>query len=612
MEQKKSIIKPPNISATIQCILVGWLGSVLIEYLINPGPLNALSTLSEMSLLRVLLTATAFTALLLLLQIHTHGALLRWALFGIIVCLSALTLIQSFSSAYLVFCILTTLLVLVYALKGANSDSLPQPYTGKKVNMCIWITVVLSVGFFLVVSIWTVCRVKTFSTPSYDFGIFSQMFYNMKESGMPITTLERDGLLSHFKVHMSPIYYLLLPFYCIVPKPATLQVLQAAILVSAVIPLWLLGKQHGLSPWLRMLTCALLLLYPAYSGGTSYDIHENAFLTPLILWLFYALDSRKGLLTALFTVLVLMVKEDAAVYTAVIGLFVLLRSVLGKKENSQTLTGMLILIGSVAWFLIVTGYLSKHGDGVMTYRYKNFIYDGSGSLFTVIKAVVMCPMKALYECADGEKLEFIKLTILPLLALPFLTRRYERFLLLIPYFLINLMSDYQYQHDIFFQYTYGATACLFYLVVVNLADIKATKLRLVTQTTAVAVSLILLCQTVAPVAVQYPKKYLLNRSNYLQTQQLLDTIPSDAAVTATTFYTTPLSQRSLLYDVRYTSKETILGCDYVVLTTTSQSCYEQYASDGVSGFDNLVSLLLENGFTLDSQLDDNFQIYRKA
>ena len=174
------------------------------------------------------------------------------------------------------------------------------------------------------------------------------------------------------------------------------------------------------------------------------------------------------------------------------------------------------------------------------------------------------------------------------------------------------MSDYQYQHDIFFQYTYGATACLFYLVVVNLADIKATKLRLVTQTTAVAVSLILLCQTVAPVAVQYPKKYLLNRSNYLQTQQLLDTIPSDAAVTATTFYTTPLSQRSLLYDVRYTSKETILGCDYVVLTTTSQSCYEQYASDGVSGFDNLVSLLLENGFTLDSQLDDNFQIYRKA
>ena len=41
----------------------------------------------------------------------------------------------------------------------------------------------------------------------------------------------------------------------------------------------------------------------------------------------------------------------------------------------------------------------------------------------------------------------------------------------IPYVLVNLMSDYTYQHDIFFQYTYGSTAFLFYLSVINYEDI---------------------------------------------------------------------------------------------------------------------------------------------
>ena len=113
----------------------------------------------------------------------------------------------------------------------------------------------------------------------------------------------------------------------------------------------------------------------------------------------------------------------------------------------------------------------------MTYRYSNFMYDQSGSLFAVIKAVFISPAKLLFECVDQEKLSFIVLTLIPL-GIPLLfTRKYERFLLLIPYVLMNLMSDYQYQHDIFFQYTFGATAFLFYLTVLNLADIKLELVR---------------------------------------------------------------------------------------------------------------------------------------
>lgn len=50
-------------------------------------------------------------------------------------------------------------------------------------------------------------------TPAFDFGIFTQMFENMKDGLGPVTTVERNYELSHFAVHFSPAYYLMLPFY---------------------------------------------------------------------------------------------------------------------------------------------------------------------------------------------------------------------------------------------------------------------------------------------------------------------------------------------------------------------------------------------------------------
>ena len=173
----------------------------------------------------------------------------------------------------------------MYALMGWNNKPM-ETYVQKRPDVaCIVVTALLAVGFTVFVSFWTVSRVLCLSTPTYDMGIFSQMFYSMRTTGLPITTVERDGPLSHFMVHVSPIYYLMLPFYCLFPKAETLQVLQAVVLASSVIPLWLLAGRKNLPAWQRTALCALLLFYPALSGGTSYDLHENCFLTPLLLWL---------------------------------------------------------------------------------------------------------------------------------------------------------------------------------------------------------------------------------------------------------------------------------------------------------------------------------------
>ena len=606
-------------SDLLRRIILSWLVAVLIECFIQPSELRDLANLdglAQMSLVRIVGITCGIVLLLIALSLFAKTRIVeRWSMVATFALLAVTGLIASFTWSFLAVCGISLILLVGFGILGWDKSPLPRVEPQRAHKAYIWITVGLSVVFFLFVSAWTVGRVYSFCSPTYDFGIFSQMFYHMKESGVPFTTVERDGLLSHFAVHVSPIYYLMLPFYWLIPTPATLQVLQAAVITSAVIPLWKIGKNHGLTGAQRMLICAILLLYPAFSGGTSYDIHENCFLTPMILWLFYGIDRKNWCLTAIAAVLTLMVKEDAAVYVAVIALWLIVKTVLRYKKLDiyNLMTGTVLLAVSLGWFFLVTGYLAKSGDGVMTYRYNNFMYDGSSSLVTVIKSVILNPMKALYECVDAEKLYFISMTLLPLLGLPLLTRRYERYILLIPYVLVNLMSDYQYQHDIFFQYTFGSNAFLVYLTVVNLADLKINWQRIFALIAAVIVSAVCFGIVVAPKAMGYPVQAIQYYDYYQGIRDTLDTIPDGASVTATTFYTTHLSQRDVLYDVRYSSKEHLLETEYVILNISSTSDYKKYATGGKeNGFENLVKLLEKKGYTEYASLEDILVIYRKA
>lgn len=610
--QENKLKKSATFSVQLRYILSAWLMAVTLEYLFVPEamqPLSGLEGIAEMSLIRICLV----TAALFAVQLFLHGfmwfeRISPWLLPCTFAVYAMCALASSFTWAFLAVCILVLAIMAVFAKFGWNGQRNQEKSLHQERKIWPVVTAVLAGVFFCIVSAWTVARVRIFWTPTFDFGIFAQMFHNMKTTGIPFTTVERDGVLSHFAVHMSPIYYLMLPFYCLVPRPETLQVLQAAVLASSVIPLWKLGKHHGLHPGLRTAVCALLLLYPALAGGTSYDIHENCFLTPLILWLLYGIDRKSIPLTAIFGMLTLTVKEDAAVYVAVIGVYLVLRSLL-HKEKWGIICGSGVLLVSVGYFLAVTNYLATQGDGVMNYRYNNFMFDGSQSLFTVIEAVLLCPMKAIFECVDREKLEFIALTMLPLLGLPLLTRRYERFVLLIPYVLINLMSDYTYQHNIMFQYTFGSTACLFYLVLVNLADIKDWKKCAVTAL-ALCISFGCFCGIIIPPTKSAVSSSVQYRYYYDEQRAFLDKIPAEASVAATTFYTTYLSKRGTLHDIQYASPEHILECEYVAIKIGAN--FKSYAGGNWGNEEGFVKWLERNGYCLIEELPNVAQLYKKG
>ena len=603
-----------GIAPWIRRILLIWLFAVTAEFLyldVSYRSLTGLDGIREMSAVRMGALALVMSVSLLLLRRWLTTGRERLLLLGVYTVLAWSSLTASFTWPFFGGCLLVQILMTVYALRGWNNGDRNAAVRCGENRKFPWATAAVAVAFFLLVAVWTACRVFSFSTPTFDFGIFAQMFHSMKTRGLPITTVERDGPLSHFAVHVSPVYYLLLPFYWIVPHPATLQVMQAAVLASAVIPLWKLGRHHNLSPLVRFLLCLLLLLYPAYSGGTSYDIHENAFLTPLLLWLFYGIDRKSSIVTSIAAVLTLTVKEDAAVYVAVVALYLLLRTALGQNRKWGFTAGSLLLAGSLVWFAAVTGYLATSGDGVMTYRYDNFMYGDSDSLITVVKAVLLCPMKAVFECMDQQKLEFLGLTMGALAFLPLVTRRYERLLLLIPYLLVNLMTDYKYQHDIFFQYTFGSTACLIYLVLVNLADWRGELRRLVALGLALCISAGCFWAQIMPKAMRYPNYCKTYAAYYDSLRNVLDVIPEDTSVAATTYYTTYLSQRDTLYDVRYASKAHILECEYVAVGVTDSNGLKKYAVNGKNGYENLVAMLESEGYVKIAEYKGKLEVYQR-
>ncbi len=406
-------------------------------------------------------------------------------------------------------------------------------------------------GMFLaiaaVLSIFGCMRYATYTAPNFDFGIFCQMFHNMKETGLPLTTCERDRLLSHFAVHISPIYYVLLPFYMVFPSPYTLAIGQAVVVASGVFPLYLLAKKKGLSEKACMVLAVLYAAYPVLSTGCRYDFHENCFLAPLLLWMFCAYEHKKTLWLFAAMAAVLMVKEDAAVFVVIFGLYVL-------AEHRDWRRGGVLIGVALVWFATALWLLDTFGEGGMIGRYGDFQYN-DGGLVSMVKTLVVNPglflSKGLYgtQSAPFEKVWYLVYTVLPLASLLFGGKHFARYILFMPV-AVNLLSNWPYQYDIGFQYSFGVAAFLLYVGVLNAADYEPPARRAAIAWGALA-AVMLYAVTFWPSVKSETDRYKENRETYQRLETVLATVPSDASVTCSTFLLPHLASREVLYEDFY-------------------------------------------------------------
>ena len=447
------------------------------------------------------------------------------------------------------FCVGLTAL-LIFSVAYAVRDVETSKISIKKSTLHL-ILIISGGSFILFTGGCTALRVLAYEAPNYDCGLFSQMFHYMKHTFTMNTTSERDRLLSHMCVHISPAYYLLLPFYAVFSSPVTLQVMQAVVIALGLIPLKGICKNHGLSTFETALAGIAYCFYPVMSGGCFYDIHENLFLPLFILCLiyFFEKDSWRGIIISM--VLLLGVKEDAAIYGLVIGLYMLL-----EKCSAMWKKSVMLIVCCGIYFVFATTLLSYIGEGAMTYRFNNMVYGENGSMLGMIRTVLANPAYILTQMLTEEKIEFLLQTLASLCFLPLMSKRWTRYVLLVPFVLFNLMSDYTYFHSIYFLYVFGSGTLLVYLAIINAADLNINIRSRAIPMLAVSCIMFFGASVFQKSAIieRYTSQY--NQETYAIFDEALSLIPDDASVTATTFLCPALSDHDVLYEWYYTDKTT--------------------------------------------------------
>lgn len=432
--------------------------------------------------------------------------------------------------------------------------------------------VILSLATLYVVylSVVFVYKVKTFDGSTFDIGLFSQMFHRMSTDLSAITTLERDRVLSHFAVHISPIFYLMLPFYKFFPHVETLEVLQLWVVFSAVIPLRLLLSKLSLSKLANILTVLWFVLLPVLTTAGGYHLHENCFLVPLIFWVFYFIVNEKKWGILVSTILLLLVKEDAFIYVISIGMYFLSQkrfNLTSKTKQWLILTEFLL---PLLYFTLALLILSTFGEGGMVSRFDAFLLKDENGILAVFKNLVLHPSFAISHLFMAKKLGYLFLMLAPMCFLPLLQRNWSTYFLALPLVVINLLPDWPYQYDIGFQYSYGSGALLFIMALLALEDLKLHKYI----NEKMVISFIFVGMIFSGTILhRLTQSWSFNIGYYQQNKEKfeaikygLEILPEDASIVTEGGYTPALRKHRALYDIFYhNQRKADPSIDYVVI-----------------------------------------------
>lgn len=248
----------------------------------------------------------------------------------------------------------------------------------------------------------------------------------------------------------------------------------------------------------------------------------------------------------IFAFLTLLVKEDAFIYIIVFAVYIIF------TEKKIKRSAGLIVMG-VAYFLFACFMLKTYGEGIMAGRFESMIQEGDG-LLGIIKTVLMNPgytIKQIFTAKTDspDKLFYFCQLFFPLAFMPFMTKKYSKMILMLPIFL-NLLTNYLYQYDIFFQYSFGIETLLLYLSLINIKDMPEEK-RHFTATLSAGLSVIMFFMLIMPKYVSYSQNYSENKELYAKMDSILSEIPSDKSVTASAFLIPKLSNRDIIYESFY-------------------------------------------------------------
>src|SRR5712692_7386276 len=264
----------------------------------------------------------------------------------------------------------------------------------------------LALIYFLLYSVLSLLRHVTYHSFGPDLGIFDQVFWNtvhgrFLESTMSLAQVEPHSYLAD---HFSPIYLALLPAYALIPRPATLLVIQTLFLALGVWPIYLLARLKLEAGAMRLLWALVYFLFLPVAFINLFDFHELALVVLPLGFAIYFLEKGRPGLFLLSLVSTFLVKEELPLVGVGFGAYILL-------TRRDWKLGLGVLAGSFAvFFAVVRVIIPAFGGGSYAYFASRFAmrYAELGTTpQEIIATAITHPSRLAHLVFQAQKLKFL-------------------------------------------------------------------------------------------------------------------------------------------------------------------------------------------------------------
>lgn len=324
----------------------------------------------------------------------------------------------------------------------------------------------LMVVFYIgLVSINVLLRHYSFGSSAWDLGIFNQALYTtVKQRKLFYYTAELYANPSGtiFGVHFSPILFLTIPFYIILPRPETLLVIQTIVLVSGVYPTFLIAKKTLQNKSMSLLFSLLYLTYCHLHSVNLFDFHPDAFFVPFALFSWYYFTKQKWTRYFLFLLLCFFTKETSSIPFLVLGLIdawsIREKIVVSFKKRKFHDRRIFIPIATIAisflWYLVAKAFIHLFNPSPSS-RFVHGtpwnILGGNPLDLSTLGSIVILNFAGALQYQFDLKLLYLFTILAPLAFLPVI--KYSYFLPVVPWLLLAFLSNYSPYYHLGYHYS---------------------------------------------------------------------------------------------------------------------------------------------------------------
>jgi len=209
-----------------------------------------------------------------------------------------------------------------------------------------------------------------YRTGALDLGMFNHAIYSFSHLKMNYFTLDVWGNeINYFGDHFSPITILLSPFYYIFGS-YTLLIIQVIFILWGGLGIYKYASlSHSRTYIPVLLTIQFFSIWGIYSA-LAFDFHNNVIAAMFVPWLFYFYEKANKKSFLLFFVLILISKENMALWMGFILIGLIVKRLMAEKGKIQVKELLKfeipLIVISFLYFILIVGIvmpLIRHGQG---------------------------------------------------------------------------------------------------------------------------------------------------------------------------------------------------------------------------------------------------------